>query len=718
MKYKHLLITLLLAAVLGGAAHAQLVNLGLVAMGRLPANSFDQLGTTNDTLGGIFSGMWLDPATLVYSNGNIHVTIFALPDRGFGDGATDYHPRIQRLRVSLPSVHTPQGPIIMVNDETHVLTVNGSTFTGANPDDTNVLTHPQSLAGGIGGGKWSLDPEGIVFAPNGSWYISDEYGPFTYRFDNTGALQSILPLPDAYIPKIGPSYPRVVNYFTASTIATNDSGRYINRGMEGLSVTPDGKKLVAFLQSPLVQDGENRNPSRNVRILVYDVDPASASNGQPIAEYVHVLPLSAAEANNRHTPVSEILALSDKKFLILQRDSRGLGGDPGPLLYKRIVEVDATSATSILGTGYDLEKGAPGALALPRSSLPTNIVAVTSRDLVDLLNTTELAKFGLNTAASNQNINTLSEKWEGLGIVPLNDPQAPSDYLLLVGNDNDFRAPVVYHNGQPVGTNTVISDNMMLAFRIGADNTPPTIVCPAPTTVSAGTNCTATVDRRASVQITENSAAPVTVTQTPSQTTALGLGTHTLTLRATDAAGNVSEPCTTTVTVADTTAPTITCPTNQVVNATNASGAVVNYPAAVASDNCSSMVSLTYSKNAGTVFAIGTTNVTVTAMDEAGNTNTCTFSVQVKGALEQINDLIAKVNALPGVKSPNKKALLSPLQTALAALAANKTSNACSAIQAFINLVNAQADKKLISVEAAAGMITDATRIRAALGCP
>src|SRR5262249_2323922 len=148
------------------------------------------------------------------------------------------------------------------NTATMLFRVNGSLFTGASPDDTNVLTHPQSLLSGVGGGKWSLDSEGVAMAPNGSWYISDEYGPFIYRFDATGSLQGTLPIPDAYLPKLGPTYPRVINSLTASTFPTNDSGRYINRGMEGLSITPDGKKMVACLQSPLVQDGENRNPSR------------------------------------------------------------------------------------------------------------------------------------------------------------------------------------------------------------------------------------------------------------------------------------------------------------------------------------------------------------------------------------------------------------------------------------------------------------------------
>src|SRR5262245_32545435 len=132
MKYKHLLMTFLLASVLGGAAHAQpLVNLGLVSVGRLSADSFDQLGTNVDTLGGTFSGMWLDPATLVHSNSHIHFTIYGLPDRGFGDGLTDYHPRVQRFAVSIHPEYgagpLPQDQIVIVNTDTHVLTVNGLT---------------------------------------------------------------------------------------------------------------------------------------------------------------------------------------------------------------------------------------------------------------------------------------------------------------------------------------------------------------------------------------------------------------------------------------------------------------------------------------------------------------------------------------------------------------------------------------------------------------
>src|SRR5262245_25412678 len=129
MMKRTLAMAAMLATAIGGSIQAQpLVNLGLVGVGRLSGNSFDQLGVGVDTLGGILSGMWLDPATIVRSNGTIHATVFGLPDRGFGDGLTDYHPRIQKLAIAITPYFgpgpVPQDQIVIVNTDTYVLTVN------------------------------------------------------------------------------------------------------------------------------------------------------------------------------------------------------------------------------------------------------------------------------------------------------------------------------------------------------------------------------------------------------------------------------------------------------------------------------------------------------------------------------------------------------------------------------------------------------------------
>ena len=85
------------------------------------------------------------------------------------------------------------------------------------------------------------------------------------------------------------------------------------------------------------------------------------------------------------------------------------------------------------------------------------MVPLARQTLVDMLDAPQLAKFGLNLNADTPDANTLGEKWETLTIMPLNDPAAPDDALLLIGCDNDFNSTNVYHNGVKVGTNATTS---------------------------------------------------------------------------------------------------------------------------------------------------------------------------------------------------------------------------------------------------------------------
>jgi len=46
----------------------------------------------------------------------------------------------------------------------------------------------------------------------------------------------------------------------------NTSGRVANKGMEGLALTPNGKRLVGVMQAPLIQDG-----GKIIRIVTIDI---------------------------------------------------------------------------------------------------------------------------------------------------------------------------------------------------------------------------------------------------------------------------------------------------------------------------------------------------------------------------------------------------------------------------------------------------------------
>jgi uncharacterized repeat protein (TIGR01451 family) len=183
------------------------------------------------------------------------------------------------------------------------------------------------------------------------------------------------------------------------------------------------------------------------------------------------------------------------------------------------------------------------------------------------------------------------------------------------------------------------------------DVTPPTISV-SPQTIAADASCQAVVpDFTATAVVSDNCACsgsdnseacadrhPITVTQSPAAGTPVGLGTHTITLSANDGSSNNgglgnTTTVTTTLTVADQTAPVISCPTDVVVYLPMNSSDVsmpVTYPAATASDNCSSTPAITYDHASGSVFPVGTTTVTATATDAAGNHSSCSFNVTVR----------------------------------------------------------------------------------------
>lgn len=474
MTIRHFALGASLLAVTG-VAHAQFagfINHGLVGVGRLSSSLFDKAGDgQQDTLGG-FSAMAIDPASLTHDGGTVRGRLVGLPDRGFGDGATDYRPRMELFDFTITPYYgdapVGQGQITFTNVDTVLFTYSEADtvrfFTGFDAGNTVNPVVPQSPAGSIGGGRRSLDAEGLVLAPGGGYWVTDEYGPGLFRFDAQAALLDTILPPAALVPKQG-AFPGTLN-FTGN--AAPASGRRNNRGLEGLSLTPDGKRLVAFLQSPNIQDGGAGNLGRNTRVLQFDAEAGSPTFGRVVAEHIYQLTLNGNAAGTRHTPVSEVLAVNSSTFIALERDGIGLGTPPGTApTYKKLVLFSTEGASNLAGSAHDLEKGAPGQLPLPATgtALPDGLAPVTRQDFVDLLDPVQLAKFGLN-ANAEYDANTLSEKWEALSLIPLNDAANPDDYLLLVGNDNDFFAPVTYHNGVPVGTNDVAVDLMLLAYRV------------------------------------------------------------------------------------------------------------------------------------------------------------------------------------------------------------------------------------------------------------
>src|SRR6185503_8428923 len=91
----------------------------------------------------------------------------------------------------------------------------------------------------------------------------------------------------------------------------------------------------------------------------------------------------------------------------------------------------------------------------------------------------------------------------------------------------------------------------------------------------------------------------------------------------------------------------VNCSTNIVVDATSAAGAVVTYTSS-ASDACA-LASLNCTPPSGSTFPSGITTVICTAIDNAGNSNSCTFTITVRqngGLRTQKRQVLADLIAL------------------------------------------------------------------------
>jgi uncharacterized repeat protein (TIGR03803 family) len=251
-------------------------------------------------------------------------------------------------------------------------------------------------------------------------------------------------------------------------------------------------------------------------------------------------------------------------------------------------------------------------------------------------------------------------------------------------------------NGGASGRGTV--------FSLPLPPLPPVAKCKN-VTVSADASCSA------DASIDDGSYSPnagdtITLVQSPAGP--YPLGDTVVTLTATDNRGPVNSGSAI-VTVVDTTPPAISRPQNIEADATSSAGAVVSFQAPAASDNCT-LAGITSSPASGSTFAIGDTTVVWTATDAAGNQASFSFTVHVKGAAEQVNDLIGLVKSLH-LQSEAASSLIVKLRGASSALRRGNDRAAFGSLEAFVNEVDAQTGKKF-TAEQADVLIANATRIR------
>jgi len=413
MSHRPTLLALSLAAALAAPAHAAV---SLIANGTL-SGSFSDLsglgsplenGVAGNLLGGLGSG-------LAWAGGN---TFLALPDRGPNavawnsavDDTTSYIARFQTMQLSL-AASSAGSPLPYTLTPTLKATTLLSSPTalnyGAVTPSINTVGkfHFDGRSDNFGAGLSTnpanarLDPESIRVSNDGrSVFVSDEYGPYVYQFDRaSGQRIRTYALPDNFAIKTLSSQGSV-------EISSNTSGRVANKGMEGLSITPDGKTLVGFEQSPLIQDGGDGG--RANRIVTLDIATGATH------QYAYDNRIGSKNYNS-----SEMLALNDHQFLVLERDGKGLG-DGSSAAVKQVYMVDLTGAQDVSAIS-----GESALLAQ----------AVTKTLFLDIRSTLN----GAGIADTH-----IPAKLEGMAFGQDVSAGGTTMHTLYVGNDNDFLSSV------------------------------------------------------------------------------------------------------------------------------------------------------------------------------------------------------------------------------------------------------------------------------------
>lgn len=146
-----------------------------------------------------------------------------------------------------------------------------------------------------------LDPEGLAALEDGSFWISDEYGPHLVHYDAQGIeIERINPFTQD-------SRNNVIIEGRPLLLPAKFAKRRTNRGMESLTITPDQSTLVGVMESSMDNPDKSGRLSTLTRMVMINL-----KNGV-IKQYL--CRLDAKEHVN-----SAIAALSEHEFYVAEHD--------------------------------------------------------------------------------------------------------------------------------------------------------------------------------------------------------------------------------------------------------------------------------------------------------------------------------------------------------------------------------------------------------------
>lgn len=175
---------------------------------------------------------------------------------------------------------------------------------------------------------FDLDPESLVRAPDGTFWVSEEFGPFLLHVARDGRLlEPPVPLPGVRSPQNPFLQIADRNYPERPNVAAS-------RGPEGLAISPDGSTLYALLEGAVAGDDP-----QDLRLYVYDVAKRAFGEGffrlrlEMPSQTVNLASLTDAAGDLVYPaavappagPVSigELKAVNDRQLLLIERDNHG-----------------------------------------------------------------------------------------------------------------------------------------------------------------------------------------------------------------------------------------------------------------------------------------------------------------------------------------------------------------------------------------------------------
>lgn len=257
-----------------------------------------------------------------------------------------------------------------------------------------------------------LDAEGLAVMKDGSFWVSDEYGPHIVHYDANGVeLERI----NAFATD---SRNNAVINGKRILLPAEFANRRANRGMEGLAITPDQSTLVGLMQSSMDNPDKSGRKTSLTRIVTVNL-----LNGQ-VSQYLY----RQEKAQNSN---SGIVALNNHEFYVIERDSKFALKDKAA--QKHIYKVDISGAT-------DLERIANQNIVNQNETLGLTINKQTLEQFIaaDNAHWDTLHKMGINPASKVLAVDAVSElnyphdKLEGLWL--------RQDGSLGLLNDDDFAA--------------------------------------------------------------------------------------------------------------------------------------------------------------------------------------------------------------------------------------------------------------------------------------